>query len=120
MKMLSWMIRQSGRLCSRRGIAALLVTGTLSGLTPGQVAAPDAFVAIPPQEASRYHIDFARNFFVTPEAEKADRANLYVTLKRLENFKGKIARSADNLQRALGLNDTVQVQFHRHYSYLYL
>ena len=121
MKMLSWeMIKQSGRLCWRRGIAAILVAGTLSGLTLGQVGVQDAFVAIPPPEAPRYHIDFSGNFFVTPEAEKADRANLYVTLKRLENLKGKIAKSADNLQRALRLNDAVQVQFHRHYSYLYL
>ena len=119
--MLSWvMIRQSVRLCSQRGIAALLVAGVLSGLTPGQVGAQDVFVAIPPQEAPRYHIDFARNFFVTPEAEKADRANLYLTLKHLENLEGKVAGSADNLERALELNDALQVQFQRHYSYLYL
>src|SRR6266404_5721440 len=106
MKIPSWMvIRQSGGLCSRRGIAALLIAGTLSGLAFGQGDAQDTFVAIPPPDASWYHIDFARNFFVTPEAEKADRANLYVTLKHLENLKGKIAKSADNLQRALGLND---------------
>src|SRR6266550_2094916 len=121
MNMLSWvMIRQSVRLCSQRGIAALLVAGTLSGLTPGQVGAQDVFVAIPPQGAPRYHIDFARNFFVTPEAEKADRANLYLTLKHLENLEGKVAGSADNLERALELNDALQVQFQRHYSYLYL
>ena len=80
--------------------------------------AQDTFVAIPPQEASRYHIDFARNFFASPEAEKADRANLYATLKELESLKGKVASSADNLERALKLNDSVQVQFHRHYGYL--
>ena len=86
------------------------------GLTLSQ----DAFVAIPPPEASRYHIDFARNFFASPEAEKADRANLYARLKELETLKGKVARSADSLQRALQLNDCAQVQLRRHYSYLYL
>ena len=119
--MLSWvMTRQPVRLCAKRGIAALLLAGVVSGQTHGQVGAQDTFVAIPPPEASRYHIDFARNFFVTPEAEKADRANLYLKLKHLENFKGKIAQSADNLQQALELNDALQVQFQRHYSYLYL
>jgi oligoendopeptidase F len=86
------------------------------GLTLGQ----DTFVAIPPQAASRYHLDFARNFFASPEAEKADRANLYATLKELEILKGKVADSADSLQRALQLNDRVQVQLNRHDSYLYL
>ena len=92
----------------------------VSSVAFGQGGAPDTFVAIPPQEVSRYHIDFARNFFASPEAEKADRANLYATLKDLENLKGKVASSADNLERALQLNDSVQVQFHRHYGYLYL
>src|SRR2546423_337974 len=102
---------QLGRL-----VSAFLFVSMSYGLTPSQ----DAFVAIPPPEALRYHIDFARNFFASPEAEKADRANLYATLKELETFKGKVAGSADSLQRSLQLKDRVQVQFHRHYSYLYL
>ena len=101
---------------SRRGLAALLVCGMLYGLVIGQ----DTFVAIPLQEVSRYHIDFARNFFATSAAEKADRASLQAKLKELENFKGKVASSAENLQRALELLDSIQVQFKRHYSYLYL
>ena len=105
-----------GFLISRRGVAALLLCGILLALALGQ----DSFVAIPPQEASRYHINFARNFFASPEAEKADRAKLYAALKDLESFKGKVASSADNLERALELNDSVQTQFHRHYGYLYL
>lgn len=44
----------------------------------------DSFVAIPPAEAAQYKIDFARNFFVSPEAEKADRAKLYATVAQLE------------------------------------
>src|SRR5690242_5446081 len=99
-----------------RWLAALLLLLISFRLTTAQ----DVFVAIPPAEASRYHIDFARNFFASPETEMADRANLYATLKELETLKGKIAASADNLGRALELNDRVQVQVHRHYSYLYL
>ncbi len=108
--------RRLGRLGSRRPVAAFLLVLISGGLTPGQ----DTFVAIPPPEALRYHIDFARNFFTSAEAEKADRANLYATLKELETLKGKVAGSADSLQRALQLNDRVRVQLHRHYSYLYL
>jgi oligoendopeptidase F len=100
----------------QRATNLLLMVAIAAGIASGQ----DSFVAIPPQQVASYHIDFARNFFATPEAEKADRANLYATLKELENLKGKVARSADNLQRALQLNDSVQVQFHRHYGYLYL
>ena len=107
---------QLGGLGSRRLVAAFLLVLMSHGLTLSQ----ETFVAISPTEASRYHLDFARNFFASPEAEKADRANLYAALKELETFKGKVAGSADSLQRSLQLKDRVQVQFHRHYSYLYL
>ncbi len=99
----------------RRAVAVLLSTALLS-LAFGQ----DRFVAIQPEQTARYHINFARHFFASPEAEKAERAKLEATLKDLESLKGKIERSADNLQRALQLNDRVQIQFQRHYSYLYL
>ena len=82
--------------------------------------AQETFVAIPPAEASRYHIDFARHFFASPEAEKRDRANLDATVKELETLKGRVGSSAENLERALKLNDRVQVQLIKHYSYLYL
>ncbi|MDQ3820702.1 MAG: hypothetical protein M3362_23875, partial [Acidobacteriota bacterium] len=80
----------------------------------------ERFEAIPPQVAQQYHLDFNRNFFASPEAEGADRANLYATLKSLESLKGKVSASAKNLERALQLYDMAQVQFHRHYAYLYL
>lgn len=115
--MINWIwVKWVSRLSSRQTSATLLLCGIVSGLAVGQ----GNFVAIPPQEVSRYHIDFARNFFATPEAEKADRANLYGTLKALEDLKGKVAKSADNLQRALQLNDKLLVQFNRHYRYLFL
>jgi oligoendopeptidase F len=84
------------------------------------VLGQDSFVAIPPAQASSYRFDFARNFFISPEAEKADRNHLYATLKDLESLKGRLAKSADNLYRGLKLNDALQVQLNRHYSYLYL
>jgi oligoendopeptidase F len=96
--------------------AVLLLFGMLQTFALGQ----DSFVAIPPAQASAYHFNFARNFFTTPEAEKADRENLYATLKDLESLKGRLAKSATNLYRGLKLNDTLQVQFNKHYAYLYL
>lgn len=101
---------------ARQVFAILLFSGMMQGLVYGQ----DSFVAIPPAQASSYHFDFARNFFTTPDAEKADRDHLYATLKDLESLKGRLAQSADNLYRGLKLNDALQVQFNRHYAYLYL
>ena len=102
--------------CARQGIAILLLFGMLHGWVLGQ----DSFVAIPPAQASSYRFDFAKNFFISPEAEKAERNHLYATLKDLESLKGKLAKSADNLYHGLTLNDALQVQFNRHYAYLYL
>ncbi|HEV7473736.1 MAG TPA: M3 family metallopeptidase [Pyrinomonadaceae bacterium] len=108
---------------SRRAIA-LLLCGILGRVALGQGGTQggkqDTFVAIPPQEISRYHIDFARHFFASPEAEKADRDNLYAALNELEKLKSKVGESADNLEHALQLNDRVKVQLMRHYAYLYL
>ncbi|HEY0386584.1 MAG TPA: M3 family metallopeptidase [Pyrinomonadaceae bacterium] len=101
---------------ARESVAALLLFAILHAVGFGQ----DSFVAIRPQEAAQYHLNFARNFFPSPQAEKADRADLYARLKALETFKGKLAASADNLQRALMIYDAVQIQLMRHYAYLYL
>src|SRR5438046_10446271 len=84
-----------GALGPRRKVAGFLLALMSYGLTLSQ----DAFVAIPPPEASRYHIAFARNFFASPEAEKADRASLSATVNELETLKGKVAGSADSLNR---------------------
>ncbi|HEV7844498.1 MAG TPA: hypothetical protein VGO69_12470, partial [Pyrinomonadaceae bacterium] len=102
---------------NRRACAVALVLSTLlCGLTFGQ----DGFVAIQPREAAQYHLDFARNFYASPEAEKAERARLYTALRALEALKGQVAKSSDNLQRALQLYDNIQIQLARHYDYLYL
>ena len=110
------MIRQFAVPSQRRGIAAVLLCVIFSG----SALAQDTFVAIPPEKAPLYHFDFGRNFFATPEAEKADRGNLYATLKQLEALKGKVAGSADNLESALTLNDDVQVKYNKHSIYLFL
>jgi oligoendopeptidase F len=103
-------------LFTRQWIAIALVCATLQISSFGQ----DSFVAIQPQRAEQYHINFARNFFPNAEAEKAARANLHAAIKTLEDLKGRVAASADNLQRALELNDHIQIETNRHYSYLYL
>ncbi len=102
----------------RRACAVALI---LSCAPPRAVVrAQGPFAAIPPQEAPRYHIDFARHYFASPEAERASRADLDAALKNLEALKGRVAASADNLLRALELNDDAQVKLSRHYIYLYL
>jgi oligoendopeptidase F len=101
-------------------VIAVLLSAVFCVSTFAQSGTQDTFTAIPPAEASRYHLDFARHFFASSAAEKAERASLYATLKQLENLKGRVGSSAENLARALQLNDRVQVQFRKHYAYLYL
>jgi oligoendopeptidase F len=78
------------------------------------------FAAIPADVAGQYHFDFPKNFFASPEAEKAERANYYAALKQLESLKGKVVASPDNLLRAESLYDKVLIEFVRHYNYLFL
>lgn len=106
----------STKIQSRRVIAALL----FSLLAIESTLAQDTFVAIPPQQTGRYQFDLASIFFRTPELEKEDRAKLDASLSELEKFKGEIIRSADNLQRALELNDAVEVLHNKHSVYLFL
>jgi oligoendopeptidase F len=103
------------RLCLRL-IAACLIVAMCMSVAVGQ----ESFVAIAPDQVSQYHIDFARVFFASPEAEKRERAQLYAAVESLANLKTKVTESAANLELALQLNDRVQVQLNRHYAYLYL
>jgi oligoendopeptidase F len=84
------------------------------------VLCQDRFIAIPGETAPQYHFNFERNFFLSPQIEKTERANYYAALKDLESLKGKVAGSPNNLLRALNLYDKVLVEFIRHYTYLYL
>lgn len=99
-----------------RGSSLLLASLLL--LQP--VLSQEKFEPIPKEAAPQYHIDFARNFFPSAEAEREDRARLLLGLKDLESLKGRVASSADNLLRALQLYDEAQVRFERHDAYLYL
>jgi len=98
------------------GILLIAVTVALITATFPQ----GQFTSIPPDLAPKYRFDFARNFFASPEVEMAERAKHSATLKELEALKGKVGVSADTLLRALQLNDRLQLQFTRHYIYLYL
>lgn len=102
-----------------RRLITTFVCAILCAVAVGQEQTNDTFTAIPLSEAARYHIDFTQ-FFVSPEAERAQRAKLDSILKELESLKGKTTYSAENLDRALRLNDQAQTEFHRHYAYLYL
>ncbi len=102
-----------------RRLIITLMCAILCTLAVGQEQTNDTFTAIPISEAARYHIDFTR-FFVSPEAERAQRAKLDSILKDLESLRGKSTKSAENLDRALRLNDQAQTEFYRHYAYLYL
>jgi oligoendopeptidase F len=109
------MLEWSNHSHSQR-ISVVIIFLLLSALAFGQ----DSFVAIPPAETSQYKIDFARNFFVSPEAEKADRARLYATIAQLQTLRGKVTATPYNLERALQLNEQAHVQLRRHGAYLYL
>ena len=78
------------------------------------------FLAIPKESSNLYHFDFARNFFSTADAEKADRTRYYDLLKELETHKGKSTTSANRVLETLQLYDIVLVQFMLHDTYLYL
>ncbi len=101
-------------------LTALLLAGASCISIPAQSRLEATFSAIPASDAGRYHIDFARYFFVSPEAERTDRATLYQSIKQLETLKGRVTSVAEILERALQLNDRIQISLHRHYAYLYL
>ena len=102
-----------------RRLLTTLVCAIACALAVGQEQTNDTFTAIPLSETARYHIDFSR-FFASPEAERSQRAKLESILKELESLKGKTTNNAENLERALRLNDQAQTELSRHYAYLYL
>ena len=82
--------------------------------------AQEEFVPIPRERQAVYHFNFARNFFPSPQAEQQGRKQVYDLLKKLEALKGKVGANAENLQRALALNDELNLLVMRHIVYLYL
>src|SRR5262245_61101906 len=53
-------------------------------------AAQEKFVPIPPDTAKLYHLNYARNFFPSPEAERADRKKVYALFDEVGKLKGKL------------------------------
>ncbi len=117
--MILFVLTKRGSFITRR-VIGLLLLAALCGAALAQTGARDTFTAIPPSDSARYHIDFSRYFFASPESERADRTGLYATIKQLENLKGRVISSAENLEHALQLNDRAQIHFHKHYAFLYL
>jgi oligoendopeptidase F len=96
-----------------RLLACLLGTGAGWAATP-------AFVAIPPDQVAGYHLDFARHFFASPAEEVAARRELEDRLRRLEELRGRVARTPGSLLQALSLDEQVRIEARRHGDYLHL
>ncbi len=101
-----------------RVLGLLALTGGAFGT--GAAPAAEPFVAIPPEQAARYHLDFARHYFATPAAEVAARQALDARLKTLEALRGKVTGSPESLLQALRLDEQARVDFSRHLEYLHL
>ena len=100
---------------------ALLCVAFAASLLPWAArGAEAAFTAIPPDVAPHYRIDFARHYYASPEAERAARVGYEAALARLEALRGRVGESPATLLAALHGRDKVEVEFLRHYSYLYL
>lgn len=69
---------------------------------------------------STNHIDMARYFFASPEAEKQDRGKLFQELTELEAAKGRVTASPASLLAALKAYDRVLVDLYRHRAYFRL
>jgi oligoendopeptidase F len=100
------------------------LSGTLCAfLTVWVVAkgiAQEKFVPIPPDIIKKYHFNYPRNFFASPEVERAGRKKVDALLTQLEKYKGKVTSSPSNLYDALELSDRAQSVAIKHAIYLYL
>jgi oligoendopeptidase F len=85
---------------------------------PRAAGADISFVAISPTDASRYHVDLARHYYASPDAERAARVHTRPHSKSLKAI-ARVAGSAASLA-ALQARDRAEVEFMRHYTYLYL
>ncbi len=88
-------------------------------LAPGAARAQE-FVAIPPDAAPAYHIDFARLYFASPERELADREVLEARYATFDAVIAHFTDSAAAMLDALRLYDSLLIQFYRHDDYLWL
>ncbi len=97
-----------------RHVAILLMLLLNGSVTLAQ----QTFEPIPKESAPQYRFNLERHFFLSLEAERADRKRAYAMLTALEQLNGKVTASADNLYRALELADQVRTAFYRHTMYL--
>ncbi|HXZ81810.1 MAG TPA: M3 family metallopeptidase [Terriglobales bacterium] len=67
----------------------------------------------------KWSADLARYYFVSPEAEKSARADLDATLKRLENYKGKLNNGSSLVQAFQAYEDVLRI-YNKHDGYLHL
>ena len=100
----------------RLAMLALLLAGAAA---PGRGQVPTAPPAVAAADGARYRFDLARNFFATPEAELADRANVIAAAEAVEALAAR-ADSPGMLLQALEAEDRMQRLFRRHDLYLFL
>ena len=72
------------------------------------------------QNKHMYTFDFTRNYYLSPEVERAERDLYNKNLLDFEHLQGEVAASAEHLLEALQLYESVMVEFIRHYTYHYL
>jgi oligoendopeptidase F len=66
------------------------------------------------------HINWARHFFISPEAEKAARHQLYEDMDSFQQWKGQLAQSGKRLSGALEAKDKLTQKYMLHGAYLHL
>lgn len=104
-----------------KSFPAKILSAILALIVSAFLAYPqEKFEPIPPNTASQYRFDLARNFFADPETEKTERRKFYAPLEELEKFKGKATISAENLYQSFRLYDQVEAEFRVHSLYLVL
>ena len=66
------------------------------------------------------HIDWAKHFFISAEAEKTARQQLYADLNQFQQWKGRLTESGQHLFRALEARDKLTQNVALHEAYLHL
>jgi oligoendopeptidase F len=107
---------------TRRALCALMLL--VVALSPpgaaARQAAPGGFSPFGVVDPERYRFDLARNFFPSPEAERAARPRVLEREAELEAMGDAIAASGQSLLRAFELSDAVEREYRKHDLYLFL
>lgn len=85
-------------------------------LVAAPLAGQSSFVAIPPERAAQYRIDFT-NFYPSDDAERRDREQTRALLRELQTLQGRVGALPANLLRAVQLREQVSARFNRHIIY---